>query len=78
MTGKLAAFGNIQSMLNYLTECKPYCYYSMFSACTSLTTAPELPATKLAGSCYYFMFDGCTSLTTPPELPATKLAGRCY
>jgi len=29
-----------------------YCYYAMFSGCTSLTTAPDLPATTLAESCY--------------------------
>ena len=34
----------------------------MFNSCTSLTTAPELPATTLVTSCYQNMFDGCTSL----------------
>ena len=46
--------------------------------CTSLTTAPELPATTLVDNCYYCMFEGCTSLTTAPELPATTLANSCY
>ena len=50
----------------------------MFSGCTSLTTAPALPATTLAQSCYYYMFANCTSLTTAPELPATTLASQCY
>jgi hypothetical protein len=50
----------------------------MFSGCTSLTTAPELPATELAEYCYCGMFYGCTSLTTAPELPATTLAWNCY
>ena len=50
----------------------------MFNNCTSLTTAPELPATTLATSCYYSMFNNCTSLTTAPELPATTLAPYCY
>ena len=54
------------------------CYSSMFEGCTSLTTAPELPATTLAENCYEFMFSGCTSLTTAPELPATTLAPGCY
>ena len=36
----------------------------MFYGCTSLTTAPSLPATKLAHYCYNQMFYGCTSLTT--------------
>ena len=50
----------------------------MFRGCTSLTEAPELPATTLAGDCYASMFRGCTSLTEAPELPATTLAGGCY
>lgn len=54
------------------------CYASMFSGCTSLTTAPELPATTLAFGCYESMFQGCTSLKTAPELPATTLTDSCY
>jgi hypothetical protein len=50
----------------------------MFSNCTSLTTAPKLPATTLAESCYVELFKGCTSLVTAPELPATTLAPCCY
>ena len=54
------------------------CYNSMFQGCTSLTTAPTLPATTLATQCYYMMFYNCTSLTTAPELPATTLKQYCY
>lgn len=54
------------------------CYNGMFTSCTSLTTAPELPATILAGGCYSNMFQGCTALTTAPVLPATTLANYCY
>jgi hypothetical protein len=50
----------------------------MFYYCTSLTTAPELPATTLAEGCYIYMFSGCTSLTAAPELPATTLVNSCY
>ena len=50
----------------------------MFNGCTSLTQAPELPATTLAGGCYNSMFLDCTSLTEAPELPATTLADMCY
>ena len=50
----------------------------MFQGCTSLTTAPELPATTLADWCYSNMFNGCTSLTTAPALPATTLTNGCY
>ena len=52
--------------------------FKALTGCTSLTTAPALPATTLAKECYYFMFYKCTSLTTAPELPATTLADSCY
>jgi hypothetical protein len=50
----------------------------MFSSCTSIITAPELPATTLTINCYNTMFSGCSALTTAPELPATELASSCY
>ena len=53
------------------------CTY-MFAGCTSLTTAPELPATMLLNYCYQNMFNGCTSLTTAPVLSAAKLINYCY
>ena len=36
----------------------------MFSGCTSLTTAPRLPATTLADNCYSYMFDSCSNLAS--------------
>ena len=56
----------------------PNCYRKMFSECTSLTQAPDLPATTLSANCYDSMFYGCTSLTQAPELHATTLAECCY
>ena len=53
-----------------------FCY--LFNDCAVLTSAPELPATKLAVSCYTSMFAGCTSLTAAPELKTTELAASCY
>ena len=53
-----------------------FCY--LFLNCSVLTSAPELPATKLAVSCYTSMFEGCTSLTAAPELKTTELAASCY
>lgn len=32
--------------------------------CSSLTTAPELPAETLADYCYQYMFYNCTNLNT--------------
>ena len=77
--------GNIENLLDWETVAlgehptmAERCYQNMFRGCTSLTTAPALPATTLATNCYYFMFRGCTSLTTAPELPATTLETNCY
>ena len=84
-TLKIACKGNIEKLLDYKTVIDgghPImaigCYANMFYGCTSLTTAPELPATTLAEGCYNGMFRGCTSLTTDPALPATTLANYCY
>jgi len=54
------------------------CYSYMFSGCTSMTEAPELPATELSKGCYSYMFSGCTSMTEAPELPAPVLTEDCY
>jgi hypothetical protein len=78
MTGKIAASGNIMSLLNYSDSCQPYCFYEMFRDCSVLTKAPELPASNLADSCYAGMFIHCTSLTKAPKLSATTLAENCY
>ena len=55
-------------LLNALAD---HCYIYMFTNCTCLTQAPELPATTLADYCYYEMFRNCTSLVKAPALPAT-------
>ena len=54
------------------------CYQEMFRGCTSLLTAPVLPATTLSNQCYRNMFYNCKSLVNAPELPATTLANGCY
>ena len=82
MTGKVSASGSVMSLIDgtgLSTEIpNGYCFCRSFRNCTSLTQAPELPATTLAYGCYASMFDGCTSLTEAPELPATTLAISCY
>ena len=81
----IACNGDIDLLLDYSTvksgnrpAMADSCYSFMFYGCTSLTTAPSLPATTLANYCYYYMFHSCTSLTTAPPLPATTLANGCY
>lgn len=39
-----------------------FCYQEMFSSCSNLVKAPELPAETLSNFCYFAMFYGCTSL----------------
>ena len=82
----IKCYGNIETLLDYQTvmngnhpTMSNHCYAFMFYNCTSLTQAPELPATTLADYCYCYMFNRCTSLTIPPKvLPATTLADYCY
>ena len=44
----------------------------MFVGCTSLTTAPELPATTLEEGCYSMMFEDCESLNYIKCLATSK------
>ncbi len=80
--GSAAASGNVMSLVdkNFTATAIPnaYCFYGLFSGCTGLTSAPELPATTLAEGCYQSIFSGCTGLTNAPMLPATELAANCY
>ena len=81
----IKCIGNIENLLDYATVASgkhptmaKFCYSQMFYGCTSLTQAPELPATTLAKSCYFSMFSNCTALTQAPTLPATTLEANCY
>ena len=86
LTGSnIKCIGNIENLLDYATvetgahpTMATSCYQYMFNACTSLTKAPDLPATTLANNCYRGMFQDCTSLTKAPDLPATTLVNDCY
>ena len=76
--GKISASGNIMSLLNFTPILPNYAFNQLFLNCTSLVSAPKLPATTLSDYCYGDMFRSCTSLTQVPELPATTLAHSCY
>lgn len=56
---------------------KQYCYAEMFEGCTSITTAPELPATTLAKDSYLRMFKGCTNLRYIKCLATDISADKC-
>ena len=49
----------------------------MFKGCTSLTTAPELPATTLTTYCYQWMFQLCTNLNYIKCLATDISASNC-
>lgn len=81
MTGRIAASGDVTTLLNLngvQTLTAFGCFLGLFENCSSLETAPELPATTLSSDCYGAMFRGCTNLTVAPHLPATTLADGCY
>lgn len=90
MTGTIAASGNIMTLLygeDIIIEETLVIPFDgafggkssgLFYGCTSLITAPELPATTLTADCYWNMFANCGSLTTAPKLPATTLTDQCY
>ena len=79
---KVACTGDIRTLLDYrnykTVETNNAQFYHLFSSCEELTSAPDLPATKLADYCYSSMFVGCSSLTKAPDLPAQELAAGCY
>ena len=85
LTGNTAASGSIMSLLDAtnegmdsLADCGSNTFCAMFFNCSSLTSAPSLPATVLKTGCYYGMFFGCSSLTSAPSLPATVLVSNAY
>lgn len=78
MGGKIKSSGDIQSMLNYSSECPDYCFSNLFQNQIKLTSAPLLTATSVGQWAYNYMFAGCTSLTIAPELNAKTIGKRAY
>lgn len=80
-TEPVSCSGNVMTLLHW-TEPEEIpvegCFLGLFTNCTKMTTAPELPSLSLTESCYSSMFNSCTSLTEMPELPATELPRYCY
>ena len=79
---KVACTGDIRTLLDWRNynkvETGKARFCGLFFDCSVLTSAPELPATKLADFCYNQMFSNCTNLVSAPVLPATTLADFCY
>lgn len=81
----IRCIGSIETLLDYATveagghpSMGEQCFRDLFTGCSALVTAPDLPATLLAQGCYYKMFADCAGLVTAPELPALTLPGNCY
>ena len=67
--------GNLMHLLDYtqdLTTLPSDGAQYMFSNCTQLVTAPDLPATEVPDRGYSGMFQGCTSLIAAPAIPAVN------
>lgn len=79
--GTVTCTGDVMSLINpyqdVLTIPCSYCFYHLFLGCTSLVTAPTLPATTLASHCYQGMFRH-SGIVIPPSLPAVSLKVGCY
>jgi len=81
LVGNVSSGGNVMSLLD--ASCQqdslpPYAFIQLFLDCRTLTSAPVLPATKMAPGCYQGMFNSCSELTEAPELPSMQLAHSCY
>lgn len=83
-TGNFKCSGNIMSLLHgddfedKTTLTKTYCFCRLFYSCSTIITAPQLPATTITQNCYREMFGECTQLEKASKLPATLLQERCY
>ena len=65
-TGRISCDGDIRSILNKVVAPGDYEYWflNLFNGCSSLASAPELPATTLASNCYDYMFYNCPLFST--------------
>ena len=82
MTGEIEANYSINYLLNQnatdstLAD-NSYLFYKLFSGCSALTKAPELPETTMDEACYAYMFQG-TSIEDMPKMPVATLDVDCY
>lgn len=76
-TFKISASGSVMSLIGNSNTLTDFAFYNLFQGCTSLTTAPELPATTLKISCYNTMFRACTQLNKITMLATDISANSC-
>ena len=80
-TGLIMASGSVMSLIDTaLTrmDVPDEAFIGLFSGCTHLYTAPELPATTVGRHAYTQMFYNCKNLRAAPYLPADVLSEDCY
>ena len=79
LTGKIAASGNIMSMLNGSTPLdsitEGFCFCGLFENAAALTQAPELPARVVSSQAYAKLFRLCSSLLKGPTLRGVSSDG---
>ena len=72
-------YGNVMSLLSSnfsaITTVPEYGLNNLFSGCSKITTAPQVPATTVGKQAYQGMFSGCSSLQSIPTLPSTGTFG---
>lgn len=61
ISGNVEVSGDVASMINF-SDVSNYCFYNLFSGCSTMTGTPELSSTTLAANCYQNIFNGCTAL----------------
>lgn len=79
-TDSAYAYGDTRSLLcsrPFSGVLTAHVFRYLFSRCSSLVTAPELPAMTLAPSCYAYMFAGCSSLDNVTMLATDISATNC-
>ena len=82
MTGEIEANYPINYLLNQnatdsTLDNNSYLFYKLFSGCSALKKAPELPESTMDEACYAYMFQG-TSIEKMPKMPVATLAVDCY
>lgn len=82
VTGSVAGSGNIMTLIDMTGETDTipcdYCFGSIFSGATGLTSAPDFPAVNLTSGCYYMAFANSGVVTPMSELPARSVPASAY
>lgn len=78
--GNVSCEGNVMSLISTtaLDIEADYCFYALFSGCTTMTSTLSLPSKTTTEGCYMSMFEGCSSMDTTPSLVAENLSRHCY